>query len=178
MLVTRFGDGYRIFWRLPRARLRTLSETRTNDTLRTAGEVVGKLALLSGTAVSILFLYAFLGDTNLGFSAATVIADSWTVFLFVFFRWKGFEKSYSLRDKSVQRQLPRLLTLHVTFLALILLFLTFTPHLRPHLPPSWFAEDARNHSWYSTGMVWIGALIWLTQVYASRSILNRRNRAK
>jgi len=141
-------------------------------------ELVGKFILLAVTIVSILVLYVLLGEEPVGFQLVTLIAYSWAVFLFVFFRWKGLNKAYSLRDKAVQRQIPRLLAIHGAFLLLILAVLNLASYLRPGLPSSWVAEDVRHHSWFSTGLIWIFTVVWLAQVYLSRSVLSLRNRTK
>jgi len=141
-------------------------------------ELVGKFILLAVTIVSVLVLYALFGEEPFGFQLVTVIAYSWTVFLFVFFRWKGFDKAYSLRDKAVQRQIPRLLAIHGAFLLLVFAVLKLGSYLRSGLPSSWLAEDVRHHSWFSTGLIWVCTVVWLAQVYLSRSILSHRNRTK
>jgi hypothetical protein len=142
------------------------------------GESVGKLIVFLVTIVSIFLLYVLLGDKPFGFQIATLIAYSVSVFTFVFFRWKGLNKAYSLRDKAVRRQIPRLLAIHGAFLVLVFSILALASYLRPGLPSGWLTENTRYHSWFSSGLIWIFTLVWLAQVYISRGILSRRNRMK
>jgi amino acid transporter len=95
------------------------------------GESVGKLIVFLVTIVSIFLLYVLLGDKPFGFQIATLIAYSVSVFTFVFFRWKGLNKAYSLRDKAVRRQIPRLLAIHGAFLVLVFLFWRLRPTFGP-----------------------------------------------
>src|SRR5690349_2912381 len=132
------------------------------------GEFVGKSILLLVTMLFVFLLYVLLGDKRFGFQIATLTTYSICVFLFVFFRWKGLNKAYSLRDAAVRRQIPRLLAIHAVFMVLVSSILAFAPYVQSRLPSGWLTEDARHHSWFSSGLIWAFALVWLAQVYISR----------
>jgi len=103
----------------------------------------------------------------------SLIADTEFVFFFVFCNsrsWRG----YSLRNKTVQQQLPHLLQIHCLFLVLLIAVETFALSERPHLPDSWIAERGpRLLSPFESGLLLIGMAIVITQVLISRRILSR-----
>jgi hypothetical protein len=99
-----------------------------------------------GDCLFIFLLYVFLADKRFGSQIATLITYSICVLIFVFFRWKGLNKAYSLRDEAVRRQIPRLLAIHAAFMVLVSSMLALASDVRPSFPSGWLTEDARHHS--------------------------------
>jgi hypothetical protein len=68
--------------------------------------------------LAVLSLYTVFGD-SVGIPAANLISYTAVVFWFVFMGSKWLGAGYSLRDKAVQRMIPRLLAIHAVFLVLV-----------------------------------------------------------
>jgi hypothetical protein len=127
-------------------------------------------ALLVGLAA--LLLFVLLGERPFGIQIATAIIYTAAVFLFVFLRSR-LGRGYSLRERTVQQRLPRLLAIHGAFLVLILVIQTAEFALRPHLPGNWFKKASKGVTWFEYVALWIYVLTGMTQVLISRRILSR-----
>jgi hypothetical protein len=91
-------------------------------------------------AIAAVVLFIALGDKPFGIQIATLIAYSGTAFFFVFCRSRGL-RGYSLRNKAVQREIPRLLAIHAAFLVSIFIVQTSAFHLRSSLPSYLLTEN-------------------------------------
>jgi hypothetical protein len=136
-------------------------------------EMVGKFALILAVVVVTLTLWIYLGKTPVGFLVATLISYSIWVFCLVFFRWRWLPEAYSLRNKKIQRQIPRLISIHAGFLVLVFAVLSVGFFLRPYLPGDWLAERSKHHSVCSDGLIVVSTLICVAQVYICRRVLSR-----
>src|SRR5215469_4856874 len=96
-------------------------------------------AYLLGVAGA-FFLFIFLQDRPFGIQIATVIVYTYFAFWYVFFPTRGLEAKYSLRDKSVQQQLPRLLVIHSASLIFIFLGQTVLRAMKLRLPSYWLTR--------------------------------------
>jgi hypothetical protein len=135
--------------------------------------VIGLLLVLLGTFV---FYIYFLGGRPFEIQAISLIADTECVFLFVFFD-TSMGRGYSLRDKAVQQQLPRLLQIHFVSLVFLYALITFALSARSHLPHSWLVNPNPGYR-YSTSpfasvLLLIGLTAVIAQVLISRKILSR-----
>jgi hypothetical protein len=120
-----------------------------------------------------LLSFIFLAGRPFGIQIATLITYTGAVIYLVFCRTRYFDRGYSLREKAVQRQIPRLLSIHSAFLVLIFMIITFAYALRPYLPGYWFTEHGRNPSLFVGLLALICLLINMTQILISRRILSR-----
>jgi hypothetical protein len=115
-----------------------------------------------------------LDDMRFGFQFMCLIAQTAYVFFYVFCDtryWHG----YDLRNKAVQREIPRLLRIHCLFLIIVFAVVTGILSTRPYLPLWVFVETTgrRPMSVYSVGFFLICFAVVETQVVISRKILNR-----
>jgi hypothetical protein len=118
-------------------------------------------------------LFLLLGDKPFGVQTVSFVGGTVFVFYLVFcdtYWWHG----YGLRNKVVQKELPRLLGIHSLFLVLIFSVLTSAISARPHLPSSWLVERSpKDHSFFSLGLIGFGAIILVTEAWICRRILRR-----
>lgn len=128
------------------------------------------LIVLLGT---FLFHIYFLDGRPFEIHAISLIADTEFVILFVFFD-TSMGRGYSLRDKAVQQQLPRLLRIHFVSLAFLFALITFALSVRSRLPHSWLVDpgDRYSTSPFVSVLFLIGVAIVITQVLISRKILS------
>jgi hypothetical protein len=135
---------------------------------------VGIMAAL----LTLFLLLIFLRDGRFQLQIVSVLADTGFVFFLVFCdsrAWRG----YSLRNKRVQQELPRLLGIHCLFLVLLFALLTFALSVRPHLPHSWLVESGpKDVSPFAFGLIWIGVITLMTQAWVLRKILRRASEAE
>lgn len=124
-------------------------------------------------AATILLLGILLGEKPFGLQIVAVAADTEYVFFLVFCdsrAWRG----YSLRDKRVQRELPRLLGPHCFFLFLIVVALTVALSSRSRLPSSWVVESGSKHdSPFAVALIIAGVLAATAQAWLYRNKLAR-----
>ncbi len=120
-------------------------------------------------------LFVIFGDRPFGVQIVTVITYTYFAFWYVFFPTRGLLEKYSLRNKAVQRQLPRLLTIHCAFLILIFLGQTVLLAIRNRLPSYWLTEHGKQGDTLYEGVL-IGSfvVVFFTQVLICRRILSRR----
>ena len=156
----------------------------TQDMDRPPKASIGKF-LIEWTAVMVtlfglvaIYIF-FLDNTRFGFQVLCLVVQTFYVFFYVFCDtryWHG----YSLRNKTVQHELPRLLRIHCLFLVLLFAVVTAILSARPYMPPLWFIETKGNRpiSIYSTGFFLICFAVVETQVILSRKILSRGLSAK
>ncbi len=121
-----------------------------------------------------LCLFLFLEDRPFGTQIATVMVYTYFVFWFTFFPTRGMPEQYSLQSKTVQRQIPRLLTIHCACLTLILLEQTVLFAAKRHLPSYWLTEhkDPRG-TLYDWVLLASSGVVFFSQVLFSRRILSR-----
>jgi hypothetical protein len=128
--------------------------------------------LMAGVA-TILFLAVLLDQKPFETQIIALAADTEYVFFLVFCdsrAWRG----YSLRNKTVQQELPRLLGVHCVFVVLIIAALTFALSARSRLPSSWVLESGPKHeSPFEFGLIVIGAIAATAQAWVYRRILGR-----
>ena len=122
--------------------------------------------------LALLSLYTVFGDT-VEIPAANLISYTAVVFWFVFMGSKWLGGGYSLRNKAVQRMIPRLLAIHVAFLVLVFAMQRTAFSLQSHLPNDWLVDRGKDPSWFVTGLMLIFLLAETAQVYLSRRILGR-----
>jgi hypothetical protein len=130
------------------------------------------VGLIAG-AMTIVLLATIWFPRQFGLQIVSLVADTEFVFFLVFCdsrAWRG----YSLRNKRVQQELPRLLGIHCLFLVVVFAVLTFALSARPRLPSSWLAESGPKHdSPLEFGLIVIGAITMMTQAWIYRNILRR-----
>jgi len=128
------------------------------------------IGAFGGTGLFIIF-----EDRPFGVQIATVITYTYFVFWYVFFPTRGLLEKYSLRNKAVQQQFPRLLTIHCAFLILIFFGQTVLFAIRPRLPSYWLTGHGKQGDTLNEGVL-IGSFVavFFTQVLISRGILSRR----
>ena len=129
------------------------------------------LIVLLGT---FLFYIYFLDGRPFEIQAISLIADTEFVFLLVFFD-TSMGRGYSLRDKAVQRQLPRLLQIHFVSLVFLFALITFALSARSRLPHSWLVDPGYRYSTspFVSVLLLIGVAMVIAQVLISRRILSR-----
>ena len=137
---------------------------------KAAVTLVGVMIVLLGTFLLVILL----DGRPFELQTISLIADTEFVFFFVFCNsqsWRG----YSLRNKTVQQQLPHLLQIHCLFLVLLIAVETFALSARPHLPHSWLVDPGYRYSAspFVSVLLLIGMAIVMTQVLISRKILSR-----
>ncbi|MGB8761556.1 MAG: hypothetical protein WA811_10900 [Candidatus Sulfotelmatobacter sp.] len=119
------------------------------------GMSLGILAVYLVGAFGGLCLFIVLGERPFGIQIATAIVYTYFAFWYVFFPTRGQLEKYSLRNKTVQRQIPRLLAIHCAFLILILLGQTVLFALKPWV------------------VIVSSVVVFFAQVLVSRRILSR-----
>lgn len=129
-------------------------------------------------AIAAVVLFIALRDKPFGIQIATLIAYSGTAFFFVFCRSKGL-RGYSLRNKAVQREIPRLLAIHTAFLVSIFIVQTSAFHLRSSLPSYLLtANRGRFANWSVSVLIIFFVSAIFVQAYMSRKILCRSRKAE
>ncbi len=120
-----------------------------------------------------LVLFIALGDRPFGTQAATAIVYTYAVFWYVFFPTRGMEQQHSLRDRAVQRQIPRLLMIHCVFLILIFLVQTVLFASKSRLPSYWLTQYGKQRDTLYEGVLILSfVIVFFTQVLISRQILS------
>lgn len=121
-----------------------------------------------------LCLFIALEGASFGIQIATAITYTYFAFWYVFFPTRGMLEKYSLRNKSVQQQIPRLLVIHCTSLAFIFVVLTVWFEVKSRLPHYWLAELGKQHdTLYVLVMLGCITIVFFAQVFISRRILSR-----
>ena len=118
-----------------------------------------------------LCLFIALGERPFGMQIATAITYTYFVFWYVFFPTRGLLEKYSLRNTTVQEQIPLLLAIHCAFLISIFLGQTIWFAMKRRLPGYWLTEDGKD--WCALAMMGSVVFIFFAQVLISRRILNR-----
>jgi hypothetical protein len=134
---------------------------------------LGILAAFLIGVVGTLFLFIFIGDRPFGTQIATVIVYTYFAFLYVFFPTRWLEETYSLRDKAVQQQFPRLTAIHCGFLTFIFLGQTVLFAMKPRLPSYWLTPHGKQSDTLYGALILVPAIVLTTQVFISRRILSR-----
>jgi hypothetical protein len=118
-------------------------------------------------------LFISLGERPFGLQIATAITYTYFAFWYIFFPTRGLLEKYSLRNKTVQQQIPPLLAIHCALLILIFIGQTIwfakahplgyrlTEHEKP---------GGTSYAWAMIGPV---AVFFFTQVLISRRIVSR-----
>jgi hypothetical protein len=112
-----------------------------------------------------LCLFIALEDRRFGMQIATAITYTYFAFWYIFFPTRGMLEKYSLRSKTVQRRIPRLLAIHCALLALIFQGQTM-----------WLAAKSRmqlHDTLYALVLIVSVTIIFFAQVLISRRILGR-----
>jgi hypothetical protein len=121
-----------------------------------------------------LGLAIVLGERPFGIQITTGITYTYFAFWYIFFPTRGLLTKYSLRNKTVQQEIPLLLAIHCAFLILILFGQTIWFAMKPHLPGYWLTEHGkRSASLYVWVTICSFVAVFLTQVLISRRILSR-----
>jgi hypothetical protein len=121
--------------------------------------------------LAIFLLFILLNHRPFEIQVVSLVADTEFVFFLVFCDSRGWRR-YSLRNKQVQRELPRLLGIHCLFLVLIFALLTFALSAQSRLPSSWLVESGpRDVSPFAFGLILIGVITVMTQAWILRKIL-------
>ena len=150
-----------------------LDETRKTTQVSTAMSL-GIFAVYLIGAFGGLVLFIVLGERPFGIQIATIVAYTYFAFWYVFFPTRGLLERYSLRNKAVRQQLPRLLAIHCTFLALIFLGQTMLFATRSRLPSYWLTEHGkRGGTLYEAVLLVPIVIVFFIQVLISRRILSR-----
>jgi hypothetical protein len=130
------------------------------------------LALITILVASVL-LSTLLKDTRFGIQISFLVGYTAAVSVFVFYGSRR-ERGYSVRNRAVQHQLPRLLRIHCLFLAGEVTVLTLALAARPHLPNSWLEESPiRHQSVFTFGLTMIFIFAAAAQINICRRILSR-----
>lgn len=118
-------------------------------------------------------LLLFLDGRPFQLQVFSTFADTEFVFFFVFCdsrAWHG----YSLHNRHVRRELPRLVRIHCLSLVLIFAFLTFALSARPHLPSLWLVGNGpRAVSFFASALMLFGIVTVMAQAMMYRKILRR-----
>ncbi len=133
---------------------------------------LGILAAYLGGAFGGFCLFIILSDRPFGIQIATAITYTYFAFWYVFFPTRGLLEKYSLRDKTVQQQIPRLFAIHCAFLISIFFGQTIWFAMKPHLSNNW-ATDRGAGTPYVWVMIVSSIAFFFTQVLISRRILSR-----
>ena len=121
-----------------------------------------------------LCLFVVVGQRPLGMQIATAITYTYFAFWYVFFPTRGLLEKYSLRNKKVQQQIPRLLAIHCAFLIAMFLGQTIWFAMKPRLTSYWLTEHGkRGAPLYVWVMIGSSVVVFFTQVLISRRILSR-----
>jgi hypothetical protein len=94
---------------------------------------LGIFAAYMAGAFGGLLLFILLGEKRFGIQIASAITYTYFAFWYVFFPTRGLEEKYSLQNKIIQMQIPRLLGIHCAFLFLIFLGQSAWFAIRPNL---------------------------------------------
>jgi hypothetical protein len=125
------------------------------------------------TALAIFLLAVCLNENPFVLQITSVFGYTAWVFYLVFCDsryWRG----YSLRKEEVRQELPRLLSMHVVFLVLLVVVETMALWARPHLPGYWRTEYGSRHDTLFAGVLMLTGLgIGMTQILITRRILGR-----
>jgi hypothetical protein len=148
--------------------LKPTMDTPPQDSLLTAFLTwVGIMAALLATFLLVIFL----NHRPFEIQIIALVWDTEFVFFLVFFdsrAWRG----YSLRDKRVQQELPRLLGIHCACLVLIFALLSFALSVEPRMPSSWVMENSpRDTSPFVLALILIGSITPTIQAWRYRWIL-------
>jgi len=139
-----------------------------------AAMTLGILAAYIIGAFGGVCLFIALGNRLFGIQIATAIAYTYFAFWYVFYPTRGLEERYSLQEKAVQEQIPRLLAIHFAFLLLIFIGETTLFSMKPRLPSYLFAEHGKQRDTLYEGVLIVSSvIIFFTQVLISRRILSR-----
>jgi hypothetical protein len=135
---------------------------------------VGIMAALLGTFLLVILLNHRPFESQI----LALVWDTEFVFFLVFFdsrAWRG----YSLRNKQVLQELPRLLGIHCFCLVLIFVLLTFALSVEPRLPSSWVTENGpKDTSPFALVLILIGGITPTIQAWRYRKILSGAVEAK
>ncbi len=143
----------------------------------TAAMSLGILAAYLVGAFGGLGLFIVLGERPFGIQIATAFTYTYFAFWYVFFPTRGLLEKYSVRNKTVQRQIPLLLAIHCAFLISIFIGQTIWFAMKPHLPGYWFTEHGKQGgTLYVFVMIGSPVIVFFTQVLISRRILSRNRR--
>jgi hypothetical protein len=151
-----------------------LDEPKKTPQVSTAMELGILAAYLTG-AFGSLFLSIVLGDRPFGIQITTLIAYTYFAFWYVFFPTRGMLEKYSLRNKTVQQQIPLLLAIHCAFLIFIFLGQTVLFAMKPRLPSYWLTEHGSGRgrgTLYEFVLIASFTIVFFTQVLISRGILS------
>ena len=142
------------------------------------GQLLGAwAALLVGGLLGGLLAILML-DKPFGIPVAALVGYTGAVFFFLFRDYEPSDgEAFSLRQKAVRQEIPRLLAIHAVFLVVVFIVLTIALSLRPFLPPSWFVRGGKRRSTAEWLLILIVSVpIWM-QVSISRRILSRSVKA-
>jgi hypothetical protein len=135
---------------------------------------IGILAAYLVGAFLGLCLFIVLGERSFGIQIATAITYTYFAFWYVFFPTRGLLERYSLRNRTVQQQIPLLSAIHCAFLILIFLGQTIWFAMKAHLPSYWLTEGGKQGaSLYVWAMISFSVIVFFTQILICRRILGR-----
>jgi hypothetical protein len=155
---------------IPEVKAANVMDTAPSDSILTSFLTwVGLMAALLAT----FLLLILLDHRPFEIQIVSLVADTEFVFFLVFFdsrAWRG----YSLRNKRVQQELPRLLGIHCFCLVLIFALLTFALSVEPRLPSSWVTKNGpKDTSPFALLLIFIGGVTPTIQAWRYRRILRR-----
>jgi len=108
------------------------------------------------TAGLSIFLVAICLDKNPFVLQITSIFGYTAGVLYLVFCDSRYWRGYSLRRKEVQRELPRLVSMHMAFLVFLVVVETIALWARPHLPSYWRSEYG-----VAVGIVQVLVALWI-----------------
>lgn len=133
-------------------------------------------AALLTAFIALVFLYIVLGKRPFGVQLTTLIVYTCVVFFFIFFKTRLGDGN-GLRNEAVRRCIPRLLAIHVSFLALVFTIQTSALALEPRLSSWWLEENAKRMTPFQQALFIVCATAGLIQVSLSRRILRSSREA-
>jgi hypothetical protein len=136
-----------------------LDEPKKRPQVSTAMSLGIAVAYLAG-AFGGLCLFIVLGEKPFGIQIATAVTYTYFAFWYVFFPTRGLLEKYSLRNKTVQQRIPRLLAIHCSFLIAIFVGQTIE-------------SGKRGGTSYAFVMIVSLVVVFFTQILISRRILSR-----
>lgn len=121
-----------------------------------------------------IFLLAICLDKNPFQLQITSIFGYTTWVFYLIFCDSRWWRGYSLRQKEVQKELPRLLSMHGAFLVFLVALETMALWAQPRLPSYWRSEyGSRHDSLFVDVLILAGVGVGMTQILMSRKILGR-----
>ena len=152
-------------------------ETREVTNRVSVAMALGIFAAYAVGIVGAACIFIVLGERPFGIQIATAITYTYFAFWYIFFPTRGLLERYSLRNKTVQRQIPLLLAIHCAFLIPIFVGETIWFSVKLNLPSYWLTEHGKRGAPLYVWLVMVCIVFaFFIQVLICRRILSRSQR--